>query len=139
MAKVRLSSTLRSKAIKRAQKRCEYCQKPDDREFNISSHEIDHIIAQKHGGKTRLDNLAYACLPCNLHKSADYRSFDPHTGADIRLFNPRVQQVQRNPGITKTEKGDRERDRPTIFLLCLDHKSLSGVWLASLSLSLITA
>ena len=91
MAKVRLSSTLRSKAIKRAQKRCEYCQKPDDREFNISSHEVDHIIAEKHGGKTRLNNLAYACLPCNRHKGADYRSFDPHTGADVRLFNPRVQ------------------------------------------------
>ena len=91
MAKVRLSLSLRSKAIQRTQKRCEYCQKPDDREFNSASHEVDYIIAEKHGGKTRLDNLAYACLQCNRHKGADYRSFDPQTGTDIRLFNPRVQ------------------------------------------------
>ena len=67
MAKVRLSASLRSKTIRRAQKRCEYCQKPDDREFNSASHEVDHIIAEKHGGKTRLDNLAYACLQCNRY------------------------------------------------------------------------
>lgn len=91
MAKVRLAPSLRFKAIKRAHKRCEYCQKPDDREFNSASHEVDHIIAEKHGGATRLDNLAYACLQCNRHKGTDYRSFDPHTGIDIRLFNPRLQ------------------------------------------------
>jgi hypothetical protein len=91
MAKVGLSASLRSKTIRRAQKRCEYCQKPDDREFNSASHEVDHIIAEKHGGKTRLDNLAYACLQCNRYKGTDYRSFDPHTGTDIRLFNPRIQ------------------------------------------------
>jgi hypothetical protein len=91
MAKARISATLRSKTIQRAQKRCEYCQKPDDREFNTASHEVDHIIAEKHGGETGLKNLAYACLPCNRHKGTDYRSFDPLTGKDTRLFNPRLQ------------------------------------------------
>ncbi len=91
MAKVRLSGSLRSKAIQRAQKRCEYCQKPDDREFNSASHEVDHITAEKHGGKTSLDNLAYACLQCNRCKGTDLTSLDPESGTVTLLFHPRTQ------------------------------------------------
>jgi hypothetical protein len=53
-------------------------------------HEIDHVIAQKHGGKTELDNLAFACWRCNRHKGTDLGSIDPETNEFSPLFNPRV-------------------------------------------------
>jgi hypothetical protein len=51
---------------------------------------VDHVIAVKHGGPTILDNLALACLHCNLHKGTDIASLDPATGALTPLFNPRT-------------------------------------------------
>lgn len=55
------------------------------------SHEIDHAIARKHGGKAIAENLVLACLPCNRHKGSDLASFDPLTGELIQLHNPRTQ------------------------------------------------
>jgi hypothetical protein len=54
-------------------------------------HEIDHVIAEKHGGKTKTDNLAFACWRCNRHKGSDLGSFDPETEEFSLLFNPRTQ------------------------------------------------
>jgi hypothetical protein len=54
-------------------------------------HEVDHVIAQKHGGKTLLENLAYACFECNRYKDSDVASYDPLTGKLTPLFNPRQQ------------------------------------------------
>lgn len=81
---------LRSEVIERAQRRCEYCQKPDDRELNAFRHELDHVVAEKHGGKTESANLAYACFPCNRYKGSDLTSIDPQTGEITRLLNPRT-------------------------------------------------
>jgi len=81
---------LRGRVIERAKKRCEYCQLPDDDGWAI--HEVDHVIARKHGGKTILSNLAYACIPCNRHKGTDISSIEPQTGQVIQLFNPRTQR-----------------------------------------------
>jgi len=53
---------------------------------------VDHVIAEKHGGATELDNLALACWRCNRHKGTDLTSIDPETGAITPLFNPRTQQ-----------------------------------------------
>lgn len=89
MTKSRIPSTLRSAVVRRAQERCEYCQLPE--EVAWASYEIDHIIAEKHGGKTEMDNLAYACVSCNSHKGSDLTSIDPQTGEVTRLFNPRTQ------------------------------------------------
>jgi HNH endonuclease len=80
--------------IERAQRRCEYCQKPDDPRINFYRHEVDHIIAEKHGGNTTLGNLAYACFQCNRRKGSDIASLDPHTGTLAHLFNPRRHQWQ---------------------------------------------
>jgi hypothetical protein len=54
-------------------------------------HEIDHVIAEKHGGATETDNLAYACAQCNRFKGSDIATFDPQTGQIVPLFNPRTQ------------------------------------------------
>ncbi len=60
-------------------------------DFSIYSHEVDHIIALKHGGNTIAENLALACLPCNRHKGSDLATIDPISGEIIPLFNPRSQ------------------------------------------------
>lgn len=61
---------------------------PDD--APLVSHEVDHVIAERHKGKTELGNLAYACFRCNRLKGSDLSSIDPHTGAITRLYNPRT-------------------------------------------------
>jgi hypothetical protein len=54
-----------------------------------ASHEIDHVIAEKHSGPTTLENLALACFPCNNHKGPNVAGVDPETGHVTRLFHPR--------------------------------------------------
>lgn len=56
---------LRTLVIFRAQESCEYCLVHAD--YAVLVHEIDHVIAEKHGGATEADNLAYACAQCNQH------------------------------------------------------------------------
>ena len=83
-----IPETMRRTVIARARGCCEYCAKP---QVSFYPHEVDHVIAQKHGGKTSLDNLAFACFECNRYKGSDVASFDPHTGQLVALFNPRTQ------------------------------------------------
>ena len=64
---------LRRLVENRAQHRCEYCLIPAQIAF--FTHEIDHIIAEKHGGKTDSENLAYTCWRRNRHKGSDLGSF----------------------------------------------------------------
>ena len=52
MAKASIPPTLRSAVSERAQRRCEYCQRPDNQELNAYPHEVDHVTARKHGGQT---------------------------------------------------------------------------------------
>jgi len=59
-------------------------------------HKPDHIIAEKHGGKTTLDNLAWSCGTCNRFKGSDMASIDPTTGQQTFLFNPRKQLWRRH-------------------------------------------
>lgn len=85
-----ISASLRRFVEERANYRCEYCLLPANVAF--FSHEIDHIIAQKHGGITEANNLALTCWRCNRHKGSDLGSFDPETGEFSFLFNPRTQE-----------------------------------------------
>jgi len=80
---------LRTLAMSRAQESCEYCLIHAD--YAVLVHEIDHVIAEKHGGVTAADNLAYACAQCNRFKGSDIATFDPQTGQVVSLFNPRTQ------------------------------------------------
>jgi HNH endonuclease len=84
-----LPPSLRRLVTERAQGKCEYCLKHQD--VSIYSHEIDHIIALKHGGSTEADNLALACLSCNRYKGSDLTSFDLISNEVVPLFNPRRQ------------------------------------------------
>jgi HNH endonuclease len=81
---------LRRQVEERANFKCEYCCLPIEVAFY--SHEIDHVIAEKHQGETIAENLALTCWRCNRHKGSDLGSFDPQTGDFSFLFNPRTQQ-----------------------------------------------
>ncbi|MGB7441725.1 MAG: HNH endonuclease signature motif containing protein [Coleofasciculaceae cyanobacterium] len=80
---------LRKLVLQRASERCEYCLIHQN--FSIYTHEIDHIIAVKHGGETTADNLALSCLSCNRHKGSDFATIDQITKEIVPLFNPRQQ------------------------------------------------
>jgi HNH endonuclease len=82
-----ISATLKIQVIQHAKGCCEYCGYPELASF--APHEIDHIIAQKHGGATLEENLALACTLCNKHKGSDLTSIDPMTGKLESLFHPR--------------------------------------------------
>lgn len=83
---------LRTQVIERALHSCEYCLIHVD--YTTLIHEVDHVIATKHGGASTLDNLAYACAQCNRNKGSDIASVDPDTGEPQFLYNPRVQDWQ---------------------------------------------
>jgi hypothetical protein len=114
-----IPSALRRRVIERAQSCCEYCKLSAQVAF--FPHEVDHITAEKHGGQTTLDNLAYTCWRCNRHKGSDLGSFDPITGGFAFLFHPRQQswtehfQWQDLEILGKTPEG-----RVTIYLLQLN-------------------
>lgn len=69
----------------RADGRCEYCRFPA--EIALLPFQIDHIIAEKHGGATAADNLALSCERCNSHKGPNIAGY--LQGSHIPLFNPR--------------------------------------------------
>jgi hypothetical protein len=59
----------------------------DDQFFSF---EIDHIIAEKHGGVTSEENLCLACTDCNSLKGSDIASVDWANGEVIvGLYHPR--------------------------------------------------
>lgn len=87
MAEKRLSGKERLHIIARAKNRCEYCQ--SWRKYASQSFELEHIVPLSRGGETSLENLAYACGGCNRHKYNKISAFDPVSGQDTLLFNPR--------------------------------------------------
>jgi hypothetical protein len=74
----------------RARNRCEYCGLRQDQSPLAALH-IEHIIPKKHGGGDGSENLALACIDCNLHKGTNLAGIDPQTGQLTELFNPRNQ------------------------------------------------
>jgi len=90
MTQTYIPTALRQIVRERAGGRCEYCLYPQDMSF--LAFEVEHIIAEKHGGTTTADNLALACPYCNRFKGTDLGSLDPETGQLIPFFNPRTQR-----------------------------------------------
>jgi hypothetical protein len=73
---------------------CEYCRHPE--RFSSIPFEIDHVVAEQHGGKTAGSNLALACFADNHHKGPNLAGIDPKTGKRAWLFNPRRQKWERH-------------------------------------------
>ena len=84
-----MDAALRRNVAGRAGHRCEYCQLHRDHQPSVSL-QIEHIVARQHGGNDSPENLAVACLRCNLHKGTNLAGVDPETGKLTRLFHPRL-------------------------------------------------
>ena len=76
----------RELVCRRAGGRCEYCRVPEG--YGMGLH-IDHIRPRFHAGGEDNSNLAYSCAQCNWRKGTNVAGFDPDTGAQTPLFNPR--------------------------------------------------
>ncbi len=87
MSRTHILAELRRSVRLRAGDCCEYCLIPES--MTLAAHEIDHVIAEKHGGPTDAGNLALACALCNGFKGSDLASIDAESGAIAPLFNPR--------------------------------------------------
>ena len=83
-----VTAGVRREVGRRAAGACEYCLIHEDDTF-VGCH-VDHIIAEKHGGITDLNNLAFACAYCNRAKGTDIASLIPGTRTLVRLYNPRT-------------------------------------------------
>jgi hypothetical protein len=95
---------------------CEYCRISE--QFTLAEHEIDHVIAVKHGGQTVLENLALCCTVCNRFKGSDIASIDPETGQLTPLFHPRVDRLDDHYEILNGEiLGVTAKGRATVRIL----------------------
>ena len=83
-----MSPRARALVRERADNRCEYCHL-DEQDSPLAALHIEHIIPKIHGGSDALDNLALACIDCNLHKGPNLTGIDPQTNHVTRLFHPR--------------------------------------------------
>lgn len=90
-----MNRQLRLQVRLRAQRRCEYCLLHET-DLPLFPFHVEHIIAQKHGGKSVLANLCWSCLYCNLAKSSNLSGIDPITNKIVALFHPRLQQWKRH-------------------------------------------
>jgi hypothetical protein len=87
MSRSYIPAELRQHVYERAQASCEYCLIPELAVLFV--HQVDHIIAEKHGGLTSEANLALACAICNKYKGSDIASIDTKLDDIVRLFHPR--------------------------------------------------
>lgn len=81
-----VSASLRRIVEDRAKHCCEYCLIHESDTF--SGCQVDHVLAEKHGGETTHLNLAFSCAPCNRAKGTDLGSL-ASDGVLTRFFNPR--------------------------------------------------
>lgn len=86
MPRFYITKELKQLVSQRADFLCEYCLISEE---DSGGCQFDHVISVKHGGETTAENLAYACLYCNLNKGTDLGSIIWRTGDLVRFFNPR--------------------------------------------------
>jgi len=86
-----MSSGTRAEVRQRAGNACEYCRLHQN-DSPLATLHLEHIIPKIHGGNDHLDNLALACIDCNLHKGTNLTGIDPQTGLITQLFHPRRQR-----------------------------------------------
>jgi len=110
---------LRRQVKERAAGRCEYCRIHESDMFY--PHEPDHVIAEKHGGATALENLAWSCFYCNRFKGSDLASIDPTSRRVVTLFHPRTQRWHRHFRLNSALiEGMTASGRATVGLLHLN-------------------
>src|SRR5215475_2674438 len=83
-----MNAATRARVRRRARNKCEYC-KLHQTDSPLAALHVEHIIPKVHGGNDSLENLALACIDCNLHKGTNLSGIDPETGNVTGLFHPR--------------------------------------------------
>ncbi len=83
-----LNASIREAVIKRAKNRCEYCQMHQS--LQGGTFHVEHVVPRSRGGLSELDNLAWAYISCNLHKSDRSELLSPDGNSSIRFFSPRI-------------------------------------------------
>ncbi len=120
MTRTYIPTALRQTVMARAAGRCEYCRYPQSAAF--LTFEIEHIVDEKHGGATAIENLGLSCPFCNRYKGTDLGSLDPETGQLTAFFNPRKHvwsehfQLDQARIIPRSAEG-----RVTVAILQLNH------------------
>lgn len=92
-----MKASTKARVRARAGNRCEYCQLHQD-DSPLAVLHIEHILPKKHGGRDHLDNLALACIDCNLKKGPNLTGIDPETNVLTELFHPRHHRWQEHFG-----------------------------------------
>jgi hypothetical protein len=111
-----IPALLRRLVRDRARVLCEYCLLPDA--VGFFPHEIDHVIAEKHGGQTIESNLCVSCWMCNRHNGSDLSSIDPITNTITPIFHPRQDRWEDNFRLRGAELvGLTPRGRATVRML----------------------
>lgn len=101
----------------RAGARCEYCRLPDAA-LSAGDFHVEHIIARQHRGDDQPDNLAWACMFCNLYKGPNLASIDPDTGRLTELFHPRRQKWDEHFRLESSQLAGRTAvGRTSVWLL----------------------
>lgn len=85
-----MDAALKRFVRERARNRCEYCHLAQE-QSPLFSLQIEHIRPRKHHGGDESENLALACIDCNLHKGPNLAGIDESSGTLTELFHPRVQ------------------------------------------------
>lgn len=117
-----VSAVLRREVVARAGNCCEYCLV--SQEDRLMPYEVDHIIAEKHGGATQQGNLCWSCYLCNGYKGSDIGSIDWGGDGELTpLYNPRrhlwADHFRLNPTTAHLDPLTPE-GRVTVFLLRLN-------------------
>jgi 5-methylcytosine-specific restriction endonuclease McrA len=121
-----MDRALESLVRERAEHRCEYCHFPEA--FAEVPFQIDHIVAQQHGGIDAPDNLALACCFCNRFKGPNLSGIDPDTNQVVRLFDPRKQEWKMHFFWKESELiGKTEIGRATVRTLSINRPEAIAV------------
>lgn len=88
MAKSYISIKVKTLIISRANGLCEYCKSPSN--FSTKPFSIEHIVPRSKSGLDNQQNLAFACIGCNIYKSDKTEFIDLISQQKHQLFNPRT-------------------------------------------------
>jgi hypothetical protein len=104
----------------RARQRCEYCLM--HQALQGATFHVEHILPTSQGGSSELENLAWACPSCNLHKSDRMSVSDPDSNQQVPLFQPRSDRWDVHFEWEGCRvKGRTSTGRVTVFALNLNH------------------
>ncbi len=83
---------------------------------------VEHILPESRGGDSNLENLAWSCPGYNLRKSDRVEVADPISGANVPIFNPRVDRwPEHSYWDGHFLSGLTSKGRATVQLLDLNH------------------